>query len=66
VDIKDKLVRNWAFYSNASQDTANFIRPWDNYQKYGNILLSADRSDKGGPSNVKVDETLPDKLFTEF
>lgn len=66
VDIKEKLVRNWAYYSNATQDTANFIRPWDNYQKYGNILLSADRSDKAGPSNVKVDETLPDAMFTEF
>jgi hypothetical protein len=66
VDIKEKLVRNWAYYSNAAQDTANFIRPWDNYQKYGNVLLSADRSDKAGPSNVKVDETLPDALFTEF
>ena len=66
VDIKDKLVRNWSYYSNAAQDTSNFIRPWDNYQKYGNILLSGDRSDKAGPSNVKVDETLPDALFTEF
>ncbi len=66
VDIKDKLVRNWAYYSNSSQDTANFVRPWDNYQKYGNILLSADRSDKAGPSNVKVDDTLPDALFNEF
>lgn len=66
VDIKDKLVRHWCYYSIAAQDTANFTRPWDNYQKYGNILLSADRSDKAGPSNVKVDESLPDTLFTEF
>jgi len=66
VDIKDKLVRNWAYFSNASQDTANFVRPWDNYQRYGSILISADRSDKAGPSNVKVDETLPDAVFTEF
>jgi hypothetical protein len=66
VDIKDKLVRNWAYYTNAAQDTANWVRPWDNYQKYGNILLSSDRSDKGGPSNAKVDESLPDTLFTEF
>jgi hypothetical protein len=66
VDINDKLIRYWAYYTNASQDTANFVRPWDNYQQYGSILLSGDRSDKGGPSNVKVDESLPDKLFTEF
>ena len=66
VDINDKLVRHWAYYSNASQDTANFLRPWDNYQKFGNILISADRSDKGGPSNVRVEEKLPETLFTEF
>jgi len=66
VDKKEKLVRHWAYYSNASQDTANFVRPWDNYQKYGNILLSGDRTDGGGPKNVKVDESLPDALFTEF
>ena len=66
VDKKEKLVRHWAYYSNASQDTANFIRPWDNYQKYGNVLLSGDRTDGGGPKNVKVDESLPDTLFTEF
>lgn len=66
VDVKEKLVRYWSYYKDSRQDTANFTLPWDNYQKYGNILLSADRSDGRGPKNVKVDETLPDKLFTEF
>jgi hypothetical protein len=66
VDKHEKLVRHWAYFSNAGQDTANFVRPWDNYQKYGNILLSGDRSDGAGPKNVKVDESLPDALFTEF
>jgi hypothetical protein len=66
VDVKDKLVRYWAYYKDNRQDTANFVRPWDNYQKLGNILLSGDRSDGGGPKSVKVDESLPDKVFTEF
>jgi hypothetical protein len=66
VDLKDNLVKQWAFFSHADQDSANFIRPWDNYKKYGSILLSADRSDDGGPRNVKVHDTLPDKVFTEF
>ncbi len=66
VGIKDKMIKHWAYFNDAKQDTANFIRPWDNYQKYGNVLLSADRSDNGGPKNVKVSETLPDKLFTDF
>ena len=66
VDVKDKLIKHWSFYSNASNDSANWTRPFDNYQKYGAVLISADRSDNGGPKNVKVDETLEDKIFTEF
>ena len=66
VDLSDNLVKQWAYYNQASQDSSNFMRPWDNYQKYGNILLSADRTDGGGPKNVKVDENLPETIFTEF
>ncbi|MFZ6012848.1 MAG: hypothetical protein ACOYXT_21055 [Bacteroidota bacterium] len=66
VDLKDNLVKQWAYYEHASQDSANFVRPWDNYKQYGNILLSADRSDGKGPKNVKVSDEMPDKVFTEF
>jgi hypothetical protein len=66
VGIQDKMIKHWAYFNDAKKDTANFIRPWDNYQKYGNVMLSADRSDNGGPKNVKVEETLPDKIFTDF
>lgn len=66
VDVKEKLVKYWSYYRDASQDSASWTRPWDNYQRYGSILLSADRSDGGGPKNVKVEEQLPDALFTDF
>lgn len=66
VDFKDNLVKQWAYYKDASQDSASQIWPWDNYRKYGNILLSADRSDNRGPRNVRVDEKLPGSIFTEF
>lgn len=66
VDVKKNLIEYWSFYGDASQDTASWTRPWDNYQKYGNILLSADRSDSGGPKNVRVDESLSDDVFTKF
>jgi hypothetical protein len=66
VDKHEKLVRYWAYYPSAVEDKMGFVRPWDNYQKYGSILLSGDRTDGGGPKNVKVDETLPDALFSEF
>jgi hypothetical protein len=66
VDVNGKLIKYWSYFSDASMDSANWTRPWDNYQKYGSVLLSADRSDNGGPKNVKVDEMLEDKVFTEF
>ena len=66
VDIKDNLVKEWAYYKDASQDSASQIWPWDNYKRYGRILLSADRSDNRGPRDVRVDEKLSRELFTEF
>ena len=66
VDLSDNLVKQWSYYKQADQDSANFTRPWDNYKKYGDILLSGDRSDNSGPRNVRVDETLPDEVFTKI
>ncbi|NBP68337.1 MAG: hypothetical protein EBR30_25525 [Cytophagia bacterium] len=66
VDRKDNLVKQWAYFENATQDTASAIWPFDNYKRYGKILLSADRSDDRGPKNVSVSDTLPDALFTDF
>lgn len=66
VDLKDNLVKQWAYYNNASQDSANFVRPWDNYKKYGDILLSADRSDGGGPKDVAVMEKINEEVFTQL
>ncbi len=66
VDRKDNLVKQWAYFEKASQDTASAIWPFDNYKRYGKILLSADRSDGRGPKDVRVDQSLPETLFTEF
>lgn len=66
VDLKDNLVKQWAYFKDASQDSASQIWPWDNYKRYGKILLSADRSDNRGPRQVRVDEKLPKELFTDF
>jgi hypothetical protein len=66
VDVNEKLIKYWSYYRDATQETPSWTRPWDNYQRYGSILLSADRSDDAGPKNVKVDEQLPDAIFTKF
>jgi hypothetical protein len=66
IDTDDNLVKEWSYFKKAEQDSATFRRPWDNYKKYGDILLSGDRSDGSGPRSVKVDTDLSDKVFTEF
>jgi hypothetical protein len=66
VDLKDNLVKQWARYEDAEQDSASEVVSFDNYKRYGDILLSTDRSDGRGPKNVKVDEGLPDSIFEKF
>lgn len=66
VDIHNNLINEWRYFQNAELDSASAIWPFDNYKKYGNILLSADRSDDRGPKNVTVDTELPDAVFSEF
>jgi hypothetical protein len=66
VDIRDNLVKQWSYFEEFAQDSATFTHPWDNYRTYGNILLSADRSDSVGPRHVKLQSKIPNKIFQEF
>ncbi len=58
-----RLVRQWAFYRNAEDEEPAFVLPWDNYQQYGDILLSGDRGDRK-LTDIKVWDKLPKKAFT--
>lgn len=66
VDKSDQLIKQWAFFQDAVQDKPSAIWPWDNYKEYNGVLLSADRSDKKGPFNIKVDNEMADDAFEEF
>lgn len=66
VDQQDHLIKQWAFFREATQDSASFIRPWDNYKSYRNLLLSSDRSDNGGPTNAMVLSALPASVFDSW
>lgn len=66
IDPADSLIKQWAYYKEATQDTASAIWPWDNYQDFDGLLLSTDRSDDRGPKNVKVHDDLPDEIFESF
>lgn len=66
VDRSDKLVKQWAYFRYAHQDSASAVWPWDNYRKYNGILLSANRSDNKGPRDVEVSEDIAENTFSEF
>ena len=66
IDQTDSLIKQWAYFRTASQDSASAVWPWDNYQSYNGLLLSGDRSDSRGPKDVKVYDTVPDKIFESF
>lgn len=66
VDLADNLVKQWSFRNANMSDTVMLTYPWDNYKRYGKILLSANRSDGNGPHSVRVHQNLPDEIFTEF
>jgi len=65
VDTASNLVNQWAFYRTADQDSANFVRPWGNYQKHGEILLSDYRGERN-LSEVHVYDSLPSEIFTSI
>ncbi|GAB4332776.1 MAG: hypothetical protein OHK0038_08670 [Flammeovirgaceae bacterium] len=63
IDKKTKLVNQWAFYEEANDTTALFIDTWKDYQKFGNILLSASRGDNQ-LTEIEVLDKAPDDWFT--
>ncbi|UII22155.1 hypothetical protein [Fulvivirga ligni] len=66
VDKADHLVKQWAYFQQASQDSASAVWPFDNYQTHEGVKFSYDRSDDKGPHKVVVYDSLPDEVFTSF
>lgn len=65
VDPADSLVKAWAYYENVAMDTPNFMTPWQDYQHYGDIMLSGDRGERK-LSNIRVTESVNERLFLDF
>jgi hypothetical protein len=63
---KDNIIRQVADFNPSAPDSIGDRIAFDNYKKYGNLLLSADRSDAKGPREVKVDGTIAENVFDEF
>lgn len=62
VDIDEKLVKQWAWYREASQEEPNFVLPWDDYQDYEGLLLAGDRGERD-ITDIKVLKKVPDGAF---
>lgn len=63
VDQNSKLVTQWAYYRNAQDTSQGFNVPFDSYQQYGDIMLSAGRGENRELSNIMVFETLPKSVY---
>lgn len=58
VDTTDYLVRQWAYFPEASMDKPQFVMPWKDYKQYGSILLSGNRGEQK-LTDIKVMERWP-------
>jgi len=70
VDQETMLVSSWAYYQNVSDEEPRLVRPWQNWQQYGNIMLSdlrgvTDNGDPWGFTNVGVYAELPETVFQD-
>jgi hypothetical protein len=66
IDIDTKLVMQWAYYPSNEYSEPNFITPWADYKKYGNILLSGNRGGNRELNNIKVLDELPAGTMDSF
>ncbi len=69
VDKETSLVSQWQYFSEASNAEPSFTRPWGNWKKYGNIMLSDFRGEgRGGDfilPNVGAYDSLPEGVFED-
>ena len=56
------LVEQWDFFESAENPEPGFQNPWHNWQRYGSILLSDKRGDKGH-TDIAVFSDLPAEVL---
>lgn len=64
VDPQDHLVKQWAYYPEATMDTPRFVTPWTEYEEHGSLLLSGDRGERD-ITEIEVMESIPEGTFTD-
>jgi len=65
VDKNSRLVTQWDFYTNATDEAPRFQIPWEGYTQHGAIKLSGGRG-QYALTDIQVMETLPVGTLTAF
>ncbi len=65
VDTTTMLVNQWSYFSTASDSLPRFTTPWNDYQKYGDLLLAGGRG-KRGITEIEVLDPVSETIFRGF
>jgi len=64
IDKESKLMVRWDFFINAEDTTPRFTTPWEDYKKYGDILLSGGRGVEAH-EDIAVFQELPAEILNK-
>ncbi|NUO03036.1 MAG: hypothetical protein HUU01_20700, partial [Saprospiraceae bacterium] len=59
IDQRTHLVVQWDYFAKASDAEPRISNSWDNYSRYGKILLSGDRGKRGKLDDIAVWKKMP-------
>jgi len=65
IDQETKLICQWDFFTNYSDEQPRFSTPWKNYVDYDGVLLSGDRGERK-LSNIQVFKKIDKTVYTSF
>ena len=66
VDKKSRLVTQWAYYEQSTDQQPKIINPWDDYRQYGKILIAGSRGERGPMTPIQVSDTVPTGIFDKW
>jgi hypothetical protein len=66
VDLKDNMIRQIAFYTSPSQDSADWIHPIHRYKEFEKIFLPVESDLNERVEIISVSRTVPKELFSKF
>ena len=64
VDLEDRLVKQWTFYTKFDDPEPRFTTPWADYKPMGDLMLSGNRG-RGQLTDIKVLMEVPESAFTD-